>query len=83
MKTQGWRDNRDSNRAAHRAKELDGISDIITLLKRARYEKVSYLDEVDKSRRPDEFMSRACTLVNTFVRAHGNKWRWRAIGFDV
>jgi hypothetical protein len=83
MKTQGWRDHRDSKRRDFRDKELNDVSDIIALLKRARYEKVSYLDEADKSRHSQEFISRARTLVNRFVRARGRIRQWRAIGFDV
>jgi hypothetical protein len=83
MKTQGWWDHHISNREDFRNKENNDVSDIVALLKRAKFEKVSYVDEVDESRHSREFMSRARTLVNRFVSVHGRNRQWRAIGFDV
>ena len=83
MKTQGWWDHRDSDRADFRAKEDADVSDIFALLKRAKFEKVSYDDEANESRHSREFMSRARTLVNKFVRIYGKATKWRALGFPV
>ena len=83
MKTQGWWDHRVSDRADFRAKVDADVSDIFALLKRAKFEKVSYDDEADEDRHSQEFMSRACTLVNKFVQAHGRPRQWRAIGFPL
>jgi len=41
MKTQGWWDHRNSDRADYRAKQSADVSDIVALLKRAKFEKVS------------------------------------------
>jgi hypothetical protein len=83
MKTQGWREHRDSKRRDFRDKELNDVSDIIALLKRARFENVSFVEEADNSRHSQEFIGRARSLVNRFVRARGRIRQWRAIGFDV
>jgi len=83
MKTQGWRDHHDSDRADYHAKESDDVSDIVALLKRAKVEKVSYVDEANEDRHSREFMSRARSLVNRFVRIHGRARQWRALGFHV
>ncbi|KAF8489437.1 hypothetical protein F5888DRAFT_1192205 [Russula emetica] len=83
MKTQGWRDHHDSDRANYRAKESDDVSDIVALLKRAKVEKVSYVNEANEDRHSREFMSRARSLVNRFVGIHGRARQWRALGFPV
>jgi hypothetical protein len=83
MKTQGWRDHHDSDRADYSAKESDDVSDIVALLKCAKFEKVSYVNEANEDRHSREFMSRARSLVNRFVRIHGRARQWRALGFPV
>jgi hypothetical protein len=83
MKTQGWWDHRNSHRADFRAKASIDVSDIFALLKRAKYEKVSYVDEANEDRHSQEFMSRARTLVNKFVGIYGRPRPWRALGFPV
>jgi hypothetical protein len=83
MKTQGWRDHHISNREDSRDKEDNDVSDIVALLKRAKYEKVWFVNEADESRHSPEFMIRAHTLVDSFVSVHGRRQQWRAIGFDV
>jgi len=83
MKPQGWRDHRISPRADFRAKVVADVYDIFALLKSAKFEKVSYVDEANKSRHSQEFMSRARTLVNDFVFTYGRPEGWRAIGFPV
>jgi hypothetical protein len=83
MKTQGWWDHCTSNRADFRAKESNDVSDIFALLKRAKYENVSYVDEANEDRHSPEFMSRARTLMNKFVADYGRRRQWRALGFRV
>ena len=83
MKTQGWRDHHISNREDFRNKENNDVSDIVALLKRAKFEKVWFVDEADESRHSPEFMIRAYTLVESFVSVHGRRQQWRAIGFPV
>jgi len=83
MKTQGWRDHRDSDRTDYRAKESADVSDIFALLKRAKYENVSYVGEANDYRHSREFMSRARSLVDRFVRVYGKARQWRALGFPV
>jgi len=83
MKTQGWWDHRDSDRTDYRAKESADVSDIFALLKRAKYENVSYVDEANDYRHSREFMSRARSLVDRFVRVYGRARQWRALGFPV
>jgi hypothetical protein len=81
MKTQGWWDHRTSHRADFRAKEWADIFDILALLGRAKTEKVTYDDEVDKHSR--EFINRARILVDRFVLVHGRHEQWRALQFPV
>jgi hypothetical protein len=83
MKTQGWQDHRISPRADFRAKVEADVSDIFALLKCAKFERVSCVNEAKKFRHSQEFMSYACTLVNEFVFIHGRPKQWRAIGFPV
>ncbi|KAF8489439.1 hypothetical protein F5888DRAFT_1621967 [Russula emetica] len=83
MKTQGWWDHRNSDRADYRAKQSADVSDIVALLKRAKFEKVSYVDEFNEDRHSREFMSRARSLVNRFVGVYGKTRQWRALGFPV
>ena len=83
MKTQGWSDHRNSNRADFRAKTKADVSDVFALLERAKFEEVSCYDEASEDRHSPEFMSHACDLVNEFVYVHGRPQKWRAIGFPV
>ncbi|KAF8489445.1 hypothetical protein F5888DRAFT_1622016, partial [Russula emetica] len=83
MKTQGWWDHRDHDRAGYRTKQSHDVSDIFALLKHAKYVKVSYVNEANEDRHSREFMNRACFLVNRFVRVHGEAQQWRALGFPV
>ena len=83
MKTQGWRDHRNSYRADFRAKESDDVDDIIALLERAKQEDVSYEEEANEDRHSVEFLNHACNLVNRFVRIYGRSRQWRDIGFPV
>jgi hypothetical protein len=83
MKMQGWRDHRDSNRADYRAKESADVSDIFALLERAKQDNISYVDESNEYRHSQEFISRARTLVNKFVRVYGRPGQWRALEFPV
>jgi hypothetical protein len=83
MKLQGWRDHHDSDRAVHRAKERADVSDIFALLECAKQENVSYIDESNEYRHSQEFIGRARTLVNKFVRVYGRPGQWRALEFPV
>ncbi|KAF8489441.1 hypothetical protein F5888DRAFT_1746169 [Russula emetica] len=81
MKTQGWQDHRNSDRADYRAKESADVSDILALLKCAKYENVSYVVEANEHRHSQEFMSRARSLANRLVRVNGRAQQWKALGF--
>ncbi len=83
MKTQGWWDDRNSNRPDLRAKERDNVSDIFALLDCATQGNVSYANEAKKYRHSREFMNHARTLVNKFVSAYDRPRQWRALGFPV
>ncbi|KAF8489443.1 hypothetical protein F5888DRAFT_1951807 [Russula emetica] len=83
MKTQGWWDHRDHDRAGYRTKQSHDVSDIFALLKQAKYVKVSYVNKANEDRHSREFMNHARFLVNRFVRVHGGAQQWRALGFPV
>ena len=83
MKTQGWRDHRNSYREDFRAKERADVSDIFALLESAKQQKVSYVDEANEDRHSLEFMIHARNLVNKFVHVYGRARQWRALGFPV
>jgi hypothetical protein len=81
MKTQGWWDHRNSPRRDYQDKESDDVSDILALLKRARAERVSYVDETNEYRHSQEFMSHARALAIRFVEVYGRNKQWRALRF--
>jgi len=83
MKTQGWWDHSNSNRADFRAKKSADVSDIFALLETAKQEDVWYSDEADEDRHTWEFMSHALTLAKRFVHVYGRCGQWRSIGFAV
>jgi hypothetical protein len=83
MKTQGWWDHRTSSRRDWQDKESVDVSDIMALLWRARVEEVSYVDEADKYRHSQEFMSHALALVNRFVSVNGRHRQWSTLDFPV
>jgi hypothetical protein len=83
MKTQGWRDHRNSYRADFRAKESADVSDIFALLERAKEENVSYINKAKKCRHSLEFLNLAFSLANGFVRVYRWPRQWRALGFPV
>jgi len=83
MKTQGWRDHRESHHDDKRAKEDGDVEDIDALLDRAKEERVWYQDEIDADRHTSEFIKRALTLARHFARLHGRWEKWEAIGFPL
>jgi Nucleotidyl transferase AbiEii toxin, Type IV TA system len=83
MKTKGWFDHRLSDREDYRAKGITDVSDIIALLRRAEEEGVSYDNEVHETRHSEVFMRYAANLVKLFVRFHGRRHQWQALGFPV
>jgi hypothetical protein len=83
MRTQGWRDHRNSPRADFQAKVNNDASDILALLDRARLEGVSYDEVADEYRHSQEFLDHACSLANEFVSIHGRQQRWRALHFPI
>jgi hypothetical protein len=83
MKTQGWWDHRTSSRRDFQDKESADVSDILALLKRAKAEKVSYIEEGDEYRHSEEFMSHALALVDRFVDVYGRYRQWRALEFPL
>jgi len=83
MKTQGWWDHLNSRRPDFQAKLVDDVPDVLALLRRARVEGVSFVDEADESRHSEEFMSHALALVNRFANAHGWNRHWRALELPV
>jgi hypothetical protein len=52
-------------------------------LERAKQDNVSYIDESNEYRHSQEFIGRARTLVNKFVRVYGRPGQWRALEFPV
>jgi hypothetical protein len=79
MKTQGWWDHRNSPHWDY--PERPDVSDVLALLKCARAEGVSYVDEADEYRHSPEFMSHARTLAIRFADIHGRNKQWRALQF--
>jgi hypothetical protein len=80
-KMQAWWDRRTSTRRDNQDKESADVSDILALLKCARAEMVSYVDEANKYRHSQEFMSHARALVIRFVDVYGRHRQWRALQF--
>lgn len=83
MKTQGWWDHRNSDRAGFRAKESADVADIYALLDCADAEKLSYYDEIDQSRHEEEFIDNALYLVQRFARTYRTYRRWKRLGFPL
>lgn len=83
MKTQGWWHHRTSQRKDFRAKVGADVTDIDALLDRADDENISYQDESGAYRHSYEFMDYALTLARKFVRQHGQRGKWRSIGFPL
>ena len=76
MKTQGWWDRKD-----FRAKVNADIDDVNALLYRAAEKYVDYNQVCGQY--TSEFMRKALVMARRFVRRHGRREKWRAIGFPL
>ena len=83
MRTQGWWEHRISSRDDFKNKVKNDVYEIFALLKCARKEGVSYVNEVNKRRHSREFIYNARALVNSFVHVHGRHQRWKTLQFPV
>jgi len=85
MKTHGWWDHHISTRNDFRAKLGADVVDIDALLDRAKEQGIKYDDELSQYKHlyDSEFMEMALWLARRFVKKHGRRWKWRAIGFPL